>query len=112
MFNQILKAMKKVILISAFCFGIISLASAQHTPNIKHKQKHQTVRIAHGVKNGELTKPEVKRLAWEQKHIQHEKRLAKMDGKVTRREWRHIRHDQRMANKDIYLQKHDRQDRN
>jgi hypothetical protein len=111
MFNQILKTMKRVLLISAFCFGMISLASAQHTPKINHKQQHQTVRIAHGVKNGELTRPEAKRLAREQKHIQHEKRLAKADGKVTRRERKHIRRDQRMASRDIYRQKHDRQNR-
>jgi hypothetical protein len=103
--------MKKVFLISAFCMGIISFASAQHTPKINHNQKHQTARIAHGVKNGELTAKEAKRLTREQKHIQHEKRLAKADGKVTRRERKHIRRDQRMASRDIYRQKHDRQDR-
>jgi len=112
MFNQILRTMKKVILISAICLGIGSMASAQHTPNIQHKQNHQSTRIAHGIKNGELTKTEVKRLAREQKHIQHNKRIAKADGKVTRFERKHIRHDQRLANRDIYRQKHDGQDRN
>jgi len=103
--------MKRVLLISAFCFGMISLASAQHTPKINHRQQLQSIRITHGIKNGELIRPEAKRLAREQKHIQHEKRLAKADGKVTRRERKHIRRDQRIANRDIYRQKNDKQNR-
>jgi hypothetical protein len=112
MFSQIIKTMKKLLVISAFCIGIVSVTTAQHTPAIKHQQKHQTTRINHGIRNGELTGPEAKRLVREQKHILHEKRLAKVDGTVTRRERRHIRRDQRIASRDIYRQKHDKQDRN
>jgi hypothetical protein len=112
MFNQKIKTMKKGILITVFCLAAFSLANAQNTPGIRHSQKHQTMRINQGVRSGELTRQETKRLVREQKHIQHEKRLAKADGKVTRRERKHIRHDQRVANRDIYRQKHDNQDRN
>jgi len=105
--------MKKILLISAFCLGIISLASAQQrTPAIQHRQQNQNMRIVHGVRNGELTKPETQRLAREQQHIRIEKRHAKADGVVTRRERKHIRREQRIANRDIYRQKHDGQDRN
>jgi hypothetical protein len=112
MFNQKIKTMKKGILIAAFCFASLSLATAQRSPGISNSQKHQTMRINQGVRSGELTRQETKRLVKEQKHVQHEKRLAKADGKVTRRERKHIRHDQRVANRDIYRQKHDNQDRN
>jgi hypothetical protein len=112
MFNQNNKTMKKGILIIGFCLAAFSLVNAQNTPGIRHTQKHQTMRISQGVKSGELTRHETKRLVREQKHIQHEKRLAKADGKVTRRERKHIRREQRVANRDIYRQKHDNQDRN
>jgi hypothetical protein len=112
MFNQIIKTMKKGILITVFCLAAFSLANAQSTKKIRHTQKHQTMRINQGVRSGELTRQETKRLVREQKHIQHEKRLARADGKVTRRERKHIRQDQRVASRDIYRQKHDKQDRN
>ncbi len=112
MFNQIMNTMKKGILIIGFCLAAISLANAQKTPGIRHTQKHQTMRISQGVQSGELTRQETKRLVREQKHIQYEKHLAKADGKVTRRERKHIRHEQRIANRDIYRQKHDKQERN
>jgi hypothetical protein len=104
--------MKKGILIIVFCLAAFSLANAQNSSGIRQTQKHQTMRINQGVRSGELTRHETKRLVREQKHIQHEKRLAKADGKVTRRERKHIRQDQRAANRDIYRQKHDNQDRN
>ena len=105
--------MKKILLISAFCLGMITLASAQQrTPAIQHRQHNENMRIMQGVRNGELTGPETHRLAREQKHIRHDRRLARADGEVTRRERRHIRREQRIASRDIYRQKHDRQDRN
>jgi hypothetical protein len=104
--------MKKGILIIGFCLATFSLVNAQNATGIRHTQKHQTMRINQGVKSGELTRQETKRLVREQKHIQHEKRLAKADGKITRRERKHIRRDQKAANRDIYRQKHDNQDRN
>ena len=105
--------MKKLILISAFCFGIITFASAQQrTPAMRHQQNMQTIRIANGVRSGELTRPEAHRLAHEQQNIRMDRRQAKADGVVTRRERKHIRREQRIASRDIYRQKHDRQDRN
>jgi hypothetical protein len=112
MFNQIIKTMKRVILFSAFFLGLFSLATAQQTPGNRHQQKHQFVGITHGIKNGELTRPEATRLKQEQKHIQHEKRLAKADGKVTPRERKQIRRDLRIANRNIYRRKHNKHDRN
>jgi hypothetical protein len=105
--------MKKILLISAFCLGMISLASAQQrTPAIQQRQHNQNMRLVHGVRNGELTRPETQRLAREQRHIRMEERNAGADGVVTRRERRHIRREQRLANREIYRQKHDGQDRN
>lgn len=92
--------------------GAANEASAQSTPGVRNVQERQMKRIGHGVKNGELTRYEAKRLAREQRHIQRDKRRAKADGVVTGRERRHIRREQRQANRHIAVQKHDRQDRN
>lgn len=103
--------MKKLILIFGFVFGLALFATAQSTQKTGKIQVKQTVRIAQGVGNGELTRHEAKRLKRQQKHIQKEKRLALADGVVTRRERAHIRHDQKIANRSIYIQKHDKQSR-
>ena len=103
--------MKKVILFFAIIMGVSFFANAQSTPKATKTQVRQTSRIAQGVENGELTRRETRRLERQQKHIQHEKRMAKADGVVTRRERANIRKDQKIANRSIYRQKHDAQSR-
>lgn len=103
--------MKKLVLFFALVFGVSLFAAAQSTPKVRKTQVKQTIRIAHGVGNGELTRHEVKQLKRQQRHIQKEKRIAKADGVVTKREKAHIRHDQKVANRTIYRQKHDAQRR-
>jgi hypothetical protein len=92
--------------------GLSTEAAAQSTPKVQQVRQHQIKRIGHGVKNGELTRYEAKRLAQEQRHIQRDVRRAKADGVVTGQERRHIRREQRQANRHIAVQKHDTQDRN
>jgi hypothetical protein len=92
--------------------GLSTEASAQSTPKVRNVQERQMKRIGHGLKNGELTRYEAKKLALEQRHIQRDKRRAKADGVVTGRERRHIRREQHQANRHIAVQKHDGQDRN
>lgn len=103
--------MKKLTLLLAFTLGVTFLASAQTTPKVKKTQVKQSVRIAQGVHSGELTRREARQVKHQQRHIQHEKRIAKSDGVVTSREKANIRHDQRVANRTIYHQKHDNQSR-
>jgi hypothetical protein len=103
--------MKKGILFLAFIFGMTYFALAQSTPTVGKRQLNQSTRIADGVASGDLTRNEIKQLHRQQKHIRHEKRVAKADGVVTRRERSHIRRDQRIANKSIYIQKNDAQKR-
>ena len=103
--------MKKEILIA----GIILIASAGiinaqvATKTITSRQADQQARIANGIKNDELTRPEAAKLEREQKNIRIEKRMAKADGKVTPGERRIIKKDQNRASRDIYRQKHDAQ---
>jgi len=101
--------MKNTLFIFASLLLIVSVTLAQtKTPQINKTRKNQVERIKDGVKSGELTKPETKVLAKEQKHIQKEKAAAKADGKVTKAEKKHIAKDQAKASKDIAKLKHNK----
>ncbi len=78
----------------------------EKTPVINQRQKNQHARIKQGVKSGELTKGEARKLHNEEKTIQAEKQMAKVDGKVTPAERAKLRKDQNKASKDIYRLKH------
>ena len=84
---------------------------SDQTPAIDKREQNQKQRIKEGVKSGELTKKEARRLAAEQKKIKRDEAKAKSDGKVTPQERRKIRREQNRASKDIYRQKHDAQKR-
>jgi len=99
-----------VALISAFFFGS-TLAQEQTTPQTKtpritKRQLRQQARIKQGVKSGELTKGEARRLEKEQAKIQQDKKDTKADGTVTPAERNKIRHEQNKANRDIRRLKH------
>lgn len=101
--------MKKLIM-ALFVAAIAStgIYAQNQTPGINQTQKDQKARIHQGVKSGELTKGETKKLVNEQRKINHEKQLAKADGKVTPVERKIIKHDQKKANKHIYKMKHNK----
>jgi len=76
------------------------------TPVVRERQMNQKARIREGVKSGELTKGEARKLHQEQKTIKAEKQMAKTDGKVTPEERAKLRKDQNKASRDIYKLKH------
>jgi len=112
--------MKKSLLSLAFAVGLVCSAAlaqdpqtkpANQTPVVDKREQVQKQRIKQGVKSGELTKKETRRLAAEQKKIKHDEAKAKADGKVTPRERRKLKREENRASKDIYRQKHDAQKR-
>lgn len=86
-------------------------ASAAFAGPIDNRQHAQRERIQQGVKSGELTRPEARRLAQQEAGIRRLEAQAKSDGKITRSEA--LRLDRRLdaAGRHIAVQKHDRQDR-
>ncbi|MCB0474393.1 MAG: hypothetical protein KDC69_01890, partial [Flavobacteriaceae bacterium] len=92
--------------------GISTVAMAQTTPVVDKREKNQKVRVAEGVKSGELTKRETRKLARQQRHIKKTEKAAKADGKVTAQERRQLKREQRRANANIYRKKHNKRDRN
>ncbi len=98
-------------LILAF-IGIASVASAQTaTPRVTKRQANQQARIAQGVKSGELTPKETEHLEAREAKIQHDKKEAKADGKVTHAERAKLHREENRTSRAIYRQKHDAQHR-
>lgn len=81
------------------------------TPRLDHREAHQANRIHNGVANGELTRPEARRLGAGQVQLRRAEARAKSDGVVTTRERAHLQHEANQQSRRIYRQKHDAQDR-
>jgi len=107
--------MKKKLFASALVLAFLSIAklsSAQTaTPKITERQENQQDRIANGVKSGELTPKETVHLEKREAKIQHDKKVAKSDGKVTHAERAKLHREENRASRTIYHQKHDAQHR-
>jgi len=103
--------MKKSVMFAALAV-LVSGSVLAGTPRYDARQDHQRERIVNGVKSGELTMRETRRLAAGQVHLNRVERRAKADGVVTARERAHLNHEANQQSRRIHRQKHDRQDRN
>jgi hypothetical protein len=99
---------KSLLIILALFATAPSLAG---TPRLDAREHHQRARIHNGVANGELTRPETRRLAAGQYHLRAAEARAKSDGVVTGRERARLQHEANQQSRRIYRQKHDAQDR-
>jgi hypothetical protein len=99
---------------SIFLAALLVVATAPAlagTPRLDHRESHQANRIYNGVANGELTRPEARRLSSGQVHLRRAEARAKSDGVVTARERAHLEHEADQQSRRIYRQKHDAQQR-
>lgn len=104
--------MKKLALFLVMMAGSIIFTYAQTaTPVSNQKQVTQRQRIKQGVRSGELTQQETRRLMAEQRHIYREKNRAACDGVITLQERSRIRMEQQIANSNIYRKKNNHQNR-
>ena len=78
---------------------------------IDRMQAQQHRQIVRGIRSGELTQREARRLMSEQRSIRREERAYLADGRLSRAERRDLYGDLREANRHIYNQTHDRQTR-
>jgi hypothetical protein len=75
--------------------------------DIEHREQ---LRIQQGIRNGELTRTEARRLEAEQARIRINERFDRMDGHhLTPRERERLYRELHHASRDIYHQKHDNQ---
>ena len=108
MFKKIAIAAAALISVS----GVLATNAAAGTPRLDQRQQHQAERIRQGVRSGELTRPETRRLVHGQRELRQDERIAKSDGVVTARERARLQHEANQQSRRIYRQKHDAQDRN
>jgi hypothetical protein len=84
-----------------------ALPALAGTPRLDVREHNQRDRIAQGVRFGELTRLETRRLVRGEAGLRRHERLAKSDGTVSRAErYRLERHADRVSAR-IYRQKHD-----
>lgn len=106
--------MKKSTLLAGIGLALsIAMAGAVSagTPRVDQREHNQRARIHNGVASGELTRPETRRLAAGQVHVQRVEARAKSDGIVTARERARLLREENQQSRRIYRQKHDAQDR-
>lgn len=106
-----MKKIVSVMLAVVFTLGLSLASFAQTTPGVDRRERHQQRRIRQGVRSGELTRREARRLERQQAVTHAEEAAAKADGKVTKRERRHLQRRENRTSRHIYRQKHDRQNR-
>ena len=100
--------MKQKLLIAVIAIFTISTASAQLRPGLRDENR----RIRHGVANGQLTAAEAHRLNAQKRALKMEALRYKMnDGRISPCEKMDLRRDNRRLNRQIFIQKHDRQKR-
>ena len=105
--------MKKTLLTLSILLFVISglFAQTNKTPKLNQKQKEQFTKLENGVKSGELTKKETKKLLRQEAKLQKHKKIAKSDGVVTPKERAKLNKEAKKLDKKIFDQKHDRQKR-
>ncbi|MGB8328284.1 MAG: hypothetical protein WCE48_12000 [Steroidobacteraceae bacterium] len=81
------------------------------TPVLDRREHNQRMRIEQGVRSGELTRAETRRLVAGQRELRRDERAAKGDGIVNARERARLQHEADIQSRRIYRQKHDAQTR-
>ena len=101
--------MKKSMFVSIAVLTLICAMGAfsqTQTPVVDARERHQQKRIEQGVKSGELTNGETRRLERQEGKIKADEMIAKSDGKVTRAERRKLNREQNRESRRIYRNKH------
>ena len=109
--------MKKLFALSLVALFSVSVlandaSAAKKKFNVNERQQNQKSRIKHGVKTGELTRKESKHLIQGQRKIARTEARFKSDGNFTKRERAKVHALQTKQSQKIFVQKHDKQDRN
>ncbi len=95
----------------AAALAALALPALAGTPALDARQQNQRERIAQGIRSGELTRPEARRLIAGEHRLHRHERRAKADGEVTRAERVALHRQADRMSARIYRQKHDRQSR-
>lgn len=99
--------MMAAILLMSMLFTETALAGPGGQHSIAREQARQHRSIHKGIVSGKITHREAVHLHKQHAQINQYKKLAKCDGRVTRRERAFIKAEQAQLSRNIYLQKHD-----
>lgn len=101
---------KTNILISIIISGLFLLSATQVWASGRHgnRQYNQQKRIHHGIRSGDLTRGEYRRLQHEQWRVRHAERRAWSDRRLTWRERERLFRMRDRASRHIYRAKHNR----
>jgi hypothetical protein len=101
--------MKRILLISAMLILVSAGTISARIPakSIGARQATQEARIREGVLSKQLTRKEAAILEREQRRIRIEKRMAKIDGKISPPERKFLNREQNRASKHIERLKND-----
>lgn len=88
------------------CASFGSMYAQVKTPVVDQREQNQQKRIEQGVKSGELTPVETRRLERQEGKIKADEMNAKADGKVTPAERRKLHRELNRESKRIYRKKH------
>lgn len=98
-------------LVAGIAAVTLPAAAADRFDRTDVRQAKQAQRIQQGIRSGELTRHEAAKLQHQQAHIRDMERVAERDGHISRGERARIEAAQNAASRSIYVEKHDRQDR-
>ena len=90
---------------------VVPAVAAERERGINARQGMQHSRIQQGVRHGDLTRGEARRLRGDARDIRHEERAFRSDGNLSRGERRHLQHDLNRMSRNIHDQRHDGQRR-
>ncbi len=102
---------KTITIIFATTILALMWCSAAWADRSSIRDHRQTRRIRQGIRSGEITRPEVRRLKKEQRRIDRAYRRASADGHLNRREGRRLNKMQDRASRHIYRAKHNHANR-
>jgi hypothetical protein len=103
--------MKKQVL--TLLFGVaVCAAPAFASGSINGIEHREQARIRQGIRSGELTRPEARRLEAQQSRIRVNERFDRADGSLSPQERERLHNQLHRASGNIYRQKHDGQTRN
>ena len=98
--------MAGVIAASLLLGSLPALAQSTNDPGIQEREKLQQQRIQQGIKSGQLTPGEAKRLEAQQGRIQGTEDRMKADGNLTKAERAKLARMQNRASRNIHHKKH------
>ena len=101
--------LRQIVIMAAL--ATISVPALAGTPRLDAREHNQRDRIAQGVRSGELTRPETRRLVAGERRLHMHERHAKSDGVVTAGERARLERNADRMSARIYRQKHDPQSR-